>query len=137
MADNKKPAPPPTRIITHGQDLPPPDPNLYGKTDPLPMNLSAVLHLEVGPNAPAAVPMTNAVMVLGRGEGIADVDVGDASASRRHAYIAHRGGKFMLHDMGSTNGTILNGKLVGKTPLKDGDQLQIGTAVMRFEVKKR
>jgi len=83
------------------------------------------------------VPMKGPVLVLGRGKGIADVDVGDESASRRHAYIAYRGGKFTLNDMGSTNGTILNGKVVGSSKLKNGDSIQIGTAVMRFEAVKR
>ena len=136
MAD-KNDAPPPTRAVMFGQELPRPDADLYGKTDPLPMELKVRLHLESGPNAPAVAPMKGSVLVLGRGAGVADIDVGDESASRRHAYIAYRGGKLTLNDMGSTNGTYLNGKVVGSSRLKDGDEIQIGTAIMRFEVKKR
>ena len=76
------------------------------------------------------------VTILGRGDMIADVDVGDESASRRHANVIYREGKFSLSDMGSTNGTFLNGELVGEAELKSGDQIQIGTAVMRFEIEK-
>jgi len=39
--------------------------------------------------------------------------------------------------MGSTNGTVLNGKLVGEARIKDNDQIQIGTALMRFEIARR
>ena len=136
MPPDDKQAPPPTRAVMYGQDLPTPDADLYGKTDPIPTSMTVVVHMEAGPRAPSKFVMRSPVLVLGRGEGIADVDVGDDSASRRHAFIAHRGGKFTLNDMGSTNGTILNGQLVGKAALKSGDQIQVGTAVMRFEIKK-
>jgi hypothetical protein len=134
----KSGGPPRTRSVDFGQDLPKPDiSDLYGKSDPLPKNLTARLHLEAGPCAPAVIQVTKPVVVLGRGEGIADVEVGDESASRRHAYIIYRDGGFSLNDMGSTNGTFLNGKIVGKAKLKDGDQIQIGTAVIRLEVKEK
>jgi hypothetical protein len=130
--------PPRTRSIDYGQELPRPNvADLYGKCDPLPKDEVARLHFEAGPKAPAVVTVTRSVTILGRGQGIADVEVGDESASRRHAYIVYRNGRYTLNDMGSTNGTFCNGDLVGETPLRSGDRIQIGTAVMRFEVKQR
>jgi predicted component of type VI protein secretion system len=130
--------PPRTRSIEFGAELPRPNVDgLFSKSDPLPPGQVAELHFEAGPKAPAVVTLAKSVTVLGRGEGIADVDVGDESASRRHATIVFRQGRFKLNDMGSTNGTFLNGELVGETELKSGDQIQIGTAVMRFELAKK
>jgi hypothetical protein len=107
--------------------------NLYGKRDPLPKGVEYRLRIEAGPKAPGVFALREPRTVLGRGAKIADLDVGDASASRRHACIEYTGGAFWLTDMGSTNGTILNGKLVSKARLTEGDEIQIGTAVLRFE----
>ena len=125
--------PPRTRAIEHGQELPRPNVDLYGRSDPLPENERAVLYIEAGPTAPRTIPIQKSVVVLGRGDRIADVDVGDESASRRHAFIVYRDGEYVLKDMGSTNGTVLNGDVVGDSVLADGDRIQIGTAVLRFE----
>jgi hypothetical protein len=123
-----------TVAVDAGLDRPAPNPaNLYGKRDPLPESLRYHLTIEGGPKASGVFPLREPITVLGRGEGIADLDVGDESASRRHACIEYKGGGFWLSDMGSTNGTILNGQLVGKARLADGDEIQIGTVVMRFE----
>lgn len=134
---NKKPGPPSTRAIDAGLDLPAPkgsDP--YGKSDPLPAGLLPTLEMIAGPNAPGVTHITKSVTVLGRGQRMVDVDVGDGSASRRHAYIKYRDGAFWLCDMGSTNGTVLNGALVAEAKLDSGDEIQIGTAVMRFAAKR-
>ena len=116
-------------------DLPKPGvPDLYGSSDPLPSHIVATLHLHAGPRAPSETRIIKPVTVLGRGERFADVDVGDGSASRRHAFIKFKDNAFWLNDMGSTNGTVLNGELVGEGKLKDGDEIQIGTAILRFEL---
>ncbi len=134
MVNEHDKAPPATRTIDFGQELPRPSVGPYGKTDPLPKTLVARVHLEAGPHAPAVIAINKSVMIIGRGKGIADIDVGDESASRRHAYIVYRDGQFFLNDMGSTNGTFINGELVGSARLRDGAQFQIGTAIMRLEI---
>jgi pSer/pThr/pTyr-binding forkhead associated (FHA) protein len=135
MADEK--GPPSTRAIETGQELPAPSADLYGPSDPLPEDQTAFLHIEAGPRAPRTLTIEKSLVVLGRGDRIADIDVGDESASRRHAFIAHRGGEFVLKDMGSTNGTVLNGEVISDRVLMSGDEIQIGTAVLRFELKPR
>jgi pSer/pThr/pTyr-binding forkhead associated (FHA) protein len=109
---------------------------LYGKADPLPAGVTPTLEMVAGPNAPSVTRIVKPVTVLGRGQRMADVDVGDGSASRRHAYIKYQNGAFWLSDMGSTNGTVLNGELVAEAKLESGDEIQIGTAVMRFDAKR-
>ncbi len=123
-----------TMAVDVGGDRPAPGAaNLYGKRQPIPKGLTYRLRIEAGPKAPGVIPIRESLLVLGRGAGIADIDVGDESASRRHACIEYADGGFWLSDMGSTNGTILNGELVQRARLADGDEIQIGTAVMRFE----
>ncbi len=107
--------------------------NLYGKREPIPKGIRYCLKVEAGPVAPATYDLTQSLTILGRGEQLADLDIGDDSASRRHACIEFKEGGFWLVDMGSMNGTILNGKMVSKERLADGDEIQIGTAVIRFE----
>jgi hypothetical protein len=64
-----------------------------------------------------------------------DVQIEDRYASSLHARVFERGGRHFVEDMSSTNGTLLNGAtLVGEAELIDGDTVQIGDTVFRFEV---
>ncbi len=65
----------------------------------------------------------------------ADVQIEDRYASSLHARVFSREGRFYVEDMNSTNGTLLNGAtLQGEAELIDGDGVQIGDTVFRFEV---
>ncbi|MGH8873827.1 MAG: FHA domain-containing protein, partial [Acidimicrobiia bacterium] len=68
--------------------------------------------------------------VLGRSEQ-ADVVIDDPYASEFHLRLTARDGRLMLHDLGSTNGTYVNGRRV-TTPvdLNRGDAVQVGKTVM-------
>jgi pSer/pThr/pTyr-binding forkhead associated (FHA) protein len=56
-----------------------------------------------------------------------------AGASRRHASIAWRGERVVLRDLGSTNGTFLNGERVAEeVPLESGDRITIGGVEIRY-----
>jgi FHA domain len=71
--------------------------------------------------------------LLGRGDG-ADIRLEDAFASTRHARLVPQGDVIVLEDLGSTNGTYLNGEpLRGPQPLHVGDQIRIGDSEFRFE----
>ena len=64
----------------------------------------------------------------------ADVQIDDRYASGIHARVFSRGDRFLVEDMRSTNGTLLNGaSLNGEAELLDGDTIQIGDTVFRFE----
>jgi hypothetical protein len=72
-------------------------------------------------------------VILGRGAG-ADIQLEDTFASSRHARIARQGSVMVLEDMGSTNGTFLNGEpLRGPQPLHQGDRIRIGDTEFSFE----
>ena len=64
-----------------------------------------------------------------------DVQIVDRYASSLHARVFSREGRFFVEDMNSTNGTLLNGAtLKGEAELIDGDTVEIGDTVFRFEV---
>jgi pSer/pThr/pTyr-binding forkhead associated (FHA) protein len=65
-----------------------------------------------------------------------DVQIEDRYASGLHARVFSRGERYLVEDMSSTNGTLLNGAtLKGEAELLDGDTVQIGDTVFRFEVQ--
>jgi hypothetical protein len=71
-----------------------------------------------------------------------DVDLGleggyDAGVSRRHAILSHAQGAYTVEDLGSANGTFVNGRrLAEQQParLHSGDELKCGTLLMRVEL---
>jgi hypothetical protein len=65
-----------------------------------------------------------------------EVMVDDPNVSRAHAEIRPRGGSWVLADLGSTNGSRLNGRRVeGPEVLKPGDEIEIGTSIIAFELE--
>jgi hypothetical protein len=71
--------------------------------------------------------------VLGRGEA-ADIRLEDTFASSAHARLSAQGDVIVLEDLGSTNGTYLNGEpLRGPQPLHVGDSIRIGDSEFTFE----
>lgn len=63
-----------------------------------------------------------------------DVVIDDAAASRRHVQVQARGNGFVWRDLGSTNGTIVNGAKMVEGILHHGDHIRIGETVLRFEM---
>ena len=73
-------------------------------------------------------------VILGRGQQC-DVVLPEASVSRRHAQISVADERCFLVDLGSGNGTFLNGEhLAEPTPLVSGDEVRVGTAVLEFRL---
>jgi Ca-activated chloride channel family protein len=62
-----------------------------------------------------------------------EIVIQDERVTRTHAVINWQGQAFVLVDMGSTNGTLLNGKRIDRATLTHGDTIAIGPAVFRFE----
>jgi hypothetical protein len=77
------------------------------------------------------VALSSDSVTIGR---LADCDVvlKDKGASRKHAQLKLRDGTWTLTDLGSTNGTRLNGQTVQTRELSDGDLITIGTTVIEF-----
>ena len=77
--------------------------------------------------------LTKRVSTLGRSRDC-DVVIPDPNASRVHAEVRHIGLDYFLVDMGSTNGTEVNGQLVKRHALADGDTIVIGTTQIHVEL---
>jgi len=77
------------------------------------------------------VPLHVGSNIVGRGQD-ADLRLADTGVSRRHIEIRFDGQSAMLHDLGSTNGTIVNGHRVQSWQLADGDVIRIGHSVLVY-----
>jgi pSer/pThr/pTyr-binding forkhead associated (FHA) protein len=65
-----------------------------------------------------------------------DIVLDDPNVSRQHAEIRPRGGSWVLNDLGSTNGSTLNGRRIDHAEvLKPGDEIKLGTAILAFELE--
>jgi hypothetical protein len=62
-----------------------------------------------------------------------DIPVPDPNVSRKHAEIRPSGAGYVVVDLGSTNGTRVNGATVNERKLTDGDVIAVGTTRLRFE----
>jgi hypothetical protein len=64
-----------------------------------------------------------------------DVTVDDPNVSRRHAELRNEDGRWIITDLGSTNGVKVNGHRVEQAALEPGDELVFGLARLRFELE--
>ena len=89
--------------------------------------------LVVAPEVPEKVyPFNGEVMSMGRGRNN-DIQIkNDGKISRYHCRIFRRGDEFIIEDNKSSNGTLVNGKLVTRQRLDGGEQVQIGETRMTF-----
>jgi hypothetical protein len=69
---------------------------------------------------------------IGRGAD-QDLVLADIAVSRRHITVHAEGARFRLRDLGSGNGTLVNGQRVDTVILNDGDQIELGNTLMRFD----
>jgi hypothetical protein len=78
------------------------------------------------------VPLGEYVVTIGRQHDCTIV-LADPNVSRHHAEVRPAGDGFMVSDLGSTNGTKVNGNKVDRRQLADGDEMRCGNTVMHFE----
>jgi len=78
------------------------------------------------------VPLGEYVVTIGRSPE-ATIVLGDPNVSRHHAEIRPAGDGFVVVDLGSTNGSRVNGTKVAEHPLRDGDEVSFGNTVFHFE----
>jgi hypothetical protein len=62
----------------------------------------------------------------------ADIRLADTGVSRRHGMVRRDSEHWFYEDLGSTNGSAINGRRVGKSELRDGDRLELGNTVLVF-----
>ena len=92
------------------------------------------LVVKAGPNPGAAFDLTKEVTLMGR-DVTNDISLGDPEVSRQHARLTRTPGGYVLEDLGSTNGSFVNGeRLVAPRVLAPGDLLGLGENVtLSFE----
>jgi serine/threonine protein kinase len=100
------------------------------ETAPAPI---AVLGLVHGDAPSDTYGMDGREVTFGRG---ADnmIAIPNAEMSRRHCRIYWDGASYVVEDLGSSNGTRVNGEKVQTAPLKNGDQIQMGSLVFEFRL---
>jgi diguanylate cyclase (GGDEF)-like protein len=98
----------------------------------------AYLIVLAGSNVGEMYRISSDAMVIGRGQN-AEIHVIDEGISRVHARVIVATDEVHIEDMGSTNGTYVNGeRIVSSEPLRDGDKIQIGsTTILKFTYHDR
>lgn len=79
------------------------------------------------------IPLLEGANVIGRTEDAA-IQIDSPGVSRYHARILVTGGDATLEDIGSKNGSYVNGTLVTTRRLSDGDEIRLGAAVLTFRI---
>lgn len=88
------------------------------------------LIMRSGPTPGAAYTLEGDQLTVGR-DSTNEIVINDAEVSRRHARLTFQGGKYVLEDLGSTNGTFVNGqRLAGQRVLKPGEVVSFGEQIM-------
>ena len=87
------------------------------------------LTIQVGPNPGKTFPLDKPEMVIGRDLGV-DIVINDVEVSRKHAHMVAQQGGYLIEDLGSTNGTVVNGlRLTSPYLLHPGEQIALGEHV--------
>jgi len=119
------PLPPGATMIYAPQPEPEPEPEAVPEPETLPE--TATLEWSGG-----TIVIEDRVTVIGRSSEC-DVRLDDANTSRRHAEVRRIGDGYSLVDLGSTNGTEVNGQRIQETALMSGDVISVGTTRITFE----
>jgi predicted component of type VI protein secretion system len=83
-----------------------------------------------GPTPGAIFPLEGDQLIIGR-DAVHAIAINDAEVSRKHARMTFQGGKYVIEDLGSTNGTFVNGqRLTTATVLKPGDVVSLGEQIV-------
>lgn len=84
-----------------------------------------------GPKLGTRYVLGSTLLLIGRGDGC-QVQIDDKSVSRQHASVQPVTGGYLVTDLDSTNGTLVNDVAVSTRLLKDGDYLRVGNSIYRF-----
>lgn len=110
-----------------------------GDPDPIPtISTQGQPRLRIlnGTGSPNEVPLTRDVLVIGRAS-TADIRLDDTGVSRQHAEIRREGDDVVLVDLGSTNGSNVNGRAIERARLTPGDRIEVGHTVLVYERDER
>lgn len=102
----------------------------------MPPDLKVEFNVVSGPGKGANFISEELPIFIGRDKD-ATVPLADNKISRKHAIIVYKNHRFFIIDLGSRNGTCVNGKKVEGAALRTGDLLQMGDSILSFEVKQK
>lgn len=97
----------------------------------IPAGSGPALVVSKGPDAGERFVLAGEIVTIGR-DPASDIFLNDITVSRRHARIDRTQAGFNLSDVGSLNGTYVNGERIETHPLTSGDEVQIGKFRLRF-----
>ena len=97
-----------------------------------PMGKYGILRVVSGNDQGKQIELNRQLTSVGRGADQMLV-IADIAVSRRHIQIHLQQNGYRMQDMGSPNGTMVNGKRVADVQLMDGDQIEVGNSLLRFE----
>jgi hypothetical protein len=103
------------------------NPSIVGRAGSRP----GVAHVLVVDGPGTRHQLTTGRNVIGRGTE-ADIRLPDTGVSRKHVDVVLDGGVATVEDLGSTNGTLVNGRRVSRQALADGDVIRIGHSVLVY-----
>ncbi|MDT4966536.1 MAG: transport system ATP-binding/permease protein [Acidobacteriota bacterium] len=141
-AQAQPPAPPSQQPFVAPPQAPrpqPPKPGGQSVNAPLPASSSQPVAVEIARSSTGQlerIVLTKEITRLGREPGMeVAIEAAAAVVSRRHAEIQKRDGQYVLVDLGSFNGTLINEqRITAPTPLYDSDRIQLGMGgpILRF-----
>src|SRR5215472_5768915 len=91
----------------------------------------AVLRAIAGPIKGAVFRVGQEEVIVGRLSS-SHLCIGDPSVSRQHCILQQTANEFRIRDLGSNNGTFLNGQRINAGVLADGDKIRIGDTILSF-----
>lgn len=121
-----------TKQVDLRQLAPRPDADLP-QLAPLPRDRRYSLAVILGADAGKVFRIEKPRVVLGRGAGC-DVQLTDSEVSRRHAMLEIRGDEVTIKDLGSTNGTYVDGVRVNEARLESQQEFSLGTSTLMLIV---
>lgn len=107
-----------------------PEPGVFDAEEDSAQQRSGIATITV-PGTGHDVALTGERMIIGRLKAC-DICLGDNNASRQHAALEREGNGWALVDLGSTNGTLVNGESAHRVRLRDGDVITIGISELIY-----
>ncbi len=92
---------------------------------------SAFLVVCMGPNVGHRYPLFDRT-IMGRSE-TADITLADDRVSGKHCEVVRNANGFTVRDLGSSNGTLVNAQKISEVDLREGDLVQVGYTVFKFQ----
>lgn len=92
------------------------------------------LLIKTGEEKGKSYPIRDSVVLIGR-DSSNTITLPDKKVSRKHASISPQGSEFLIEDLGSANGTMVNNRPVRQQILKPGDEVRMGSTLLEFAIR--